>query len=267
MANDELIQLISSQTQSYHEMEAQSYRLFRILLAIGAISIGFTQSEIFSQVISLNIPSKTLELAGGGATATDFYTGYAVVHLIIAGSFGVIGGALLLDCVYWAAKVLDTPPMEPVYPGKDGAGIGVAIATDSIDRSDFAVWVEANQTSLRLARSRLRNSYESVGVAFLSLIFAGMCASATYLAAPMLLLGFDAAIVLFGILAPILILHDLKKQMTMPGDIREKARKIVFEMSEMNPTVPVAIIVGGIFLQVWFLSLYFGYLYATTFLI
>jgi len=267
MSDEDLFQLISSQAQSYHELEAQSYRLFRILLTVGAIAIAFTQSEIFTQLLTLEIPSKPLELSGGGATASGFYETYGLVHLIIAGAVGLIGGAYLFDTMYWAARVLDAPPIMPVFSGSNRTSIALSITTSSIKKSDLAVWIESNQKSLKLAKGRLRNAYETIGVALLSLIFAGSCVAGVYLGSPNFLLLIDVLIVLFGVLALPLFLYELSGNITLDQSLRIQVRSLIDSWSEQNPTFVVAMMTGVIYPQISLLAGYFGLIYLTGFLI
>lgn len=267
MTKDGLFQLVTSQSQSYHELEAQSYRLFRILLTIGAIAIAFTQSELFSQLLSLEIPKKSLELAGGGATTTEFYPAYGVIHLVIAGVIGSIGIVFLFETIFWAGKVLDTPPIAPIFPQNSDDEIGVSITTDSIQRSDIAVWVEANQKSLQLARRRLRNAYESIGLALFLFIFAGTCVSAVYLASPNILLLIDGIIVFIGISGPLAFFYQILSSVDSWKDLKERVWYSVAGFSEQIPTIGSAILIGPLFFLAFVLSFYFGYIYLTTFII
>jgi len=267
MSDDDLFQLISSQAQSYHELEAQSYRLFRILLTIAAISIAFTQSEIFSQILTLEIPSKPLELSGGGATASGFYEVYGLIHLIIAGAIGFIGAMLLFDTMFWAARVLDTPPITPVYPVEKGDQIGLSITTNSIENSDLALWIASNQNSLKLARNRLRNAYESIGVALLTLVFAGCCVTGVYLGSANFLLMIDILIVIFGITATGIFLIELSGKLTLSKGLRGQYRSLIDDWSEQNPTTVVTIIIVTIYILIWLLALLFGSVYLNSFVI
>lgn len=270
MNENDLIQFVGIQSQSFHELEAQSYRLLRILLGLGALAIAFTQTELFTNLLSLNIPEKELAVADGGASVNGFYRSFGYSHLIVSGGLGLITLLLIIDTAAWASKVLNTPPMQPTMDSTSDQPIGITIATDSIGRSNFAYWIQSNQWNLRLANTRLQNAYESLAASTLVLSITVLCAASVFLAVPKVLLAIDASLPVLGLGIISIYFRDVVASVYRgwTRDERTIRSELVHQFSRWenkNPVFPIAWLIATIYVFTTSIAVIFGALWVANF--
>lgn len=169
--------ILKEQIEKYHRTQEAAQRILRTALAAVALIVAFAGTDIFSSLLSLQIPTGDVTAAGGNVTLHDMLTQSSVNTHFVGMLFLITTAGIGLFTILNTIRTLRIQGPRPLYPLNS---VKLTTTTQSRPTAQLDKWLKQNDRILENLESRKEWTYASLSHAITMFILGTLLIGAAY---------------------------------------------------------------------------------------